>query len=245
VIARGADGPVPLRAGWRRGWAGRAVLVVALAGGCAAPRIVPVPAAGVQIDAAQGAASVAAENVELSVRPSAWRGSPRELRDYVTPFLVTLSNGAAAPLRYDYIDFRLFDDARFQYTALPPVEVERILRWHTGLEERLAAVGAPPIIRRRVVPDLYWDRWWWEPYGWYGWPWYYPWVPYLGEVHARALPVGTLQPGARLEGFIYFPRLRSAARSLTLEFHHHLGELPRVLTLPFEVERDRDSATGS
>jgi hypothetical protein len=57
--------------------------------------------------------------------------------------------------------------------------------------------------------------------------------------------MGTLQPGARLEGFVYFPPLRGAARGLRLEFHHHLGELPRVLTLPFEVERDASSATGS
>jgi hypothetical protein len=220
------------------------LLAAGLVGGCAAPRIVPVPAAGVQIDAAQGAARVAAEGVELTARPSAWRGSPWELGDYFTPYLVTLSNGAAAPLRYDYIDFRIFDDARFQYTALPPVEVERILRWRSSGEERLAAVGAPPILRRRVVSDPYWDRWR-GPYGGYGWPWYYPGGPVTGDIYARALPMGTLQPGARLEGFVYFPPLRGAARGLRLEFHHHLGELPRVLTLPFEVERDASSATGS
>jgi hypothetical protein len=204
---------------------------------------VPAAAPGVQIDVAQGVASVTAEQVELSVRPSAWRGSPWELTDYITPFLVTLSNGAAAPLRYDYIDFRLFDDSRFQYTALPPAEVERILRWRSGGEERLAAVGAPPVIRRRVVSDPYWDRWW-GPYGLHWWPWYYPGGPITGDVYARALPMGMLQPGARLEGFVYFPRLRDAARGLRLEFHHHLGDLPRVLTLPFQVERGGASTTG-
>ena len=107
-------------------------LVLALTAGCAAPRIVPVPAAGVQIDAESGAARVVRDGVELIVQPSAWRGSPWDLRDYITPFLVTLSNGAAVPVQYDYIGFRLFDDARFQYTALPPVEVERILRWRAG-----------------------------------------------------------------------------------------------------------------
>ena len=49
--------------------------------------------------------------------------------------------------------------------------------------------------------------------------------------------MGALQPAARLEGFVYFPRLRGDARGLTLEFHHRLGELARVLTLRFEVER--------
>jgi hypothetical protein len=203
---------------------------------------VPVPATGVRIDAAQGVASVAADAVELSVRPSAWRGSPWDLRDYVTPFLVTLSNGAAAPLRYDYVDIRLFDDSRFQYTALPPEEVARILGWRSRGEERLAAVGAPPVIRRRVAPEPIWDPGWY-PYGWYGW--YYPGAPITGEIYTRALPMGPLQPGARMEGFVYFLRLRGTARSLTLEFHYQMGELRRVLTLPFRVERDGASTTDS
>ena len=45
--------------------------------------------------------------------------------------------------------------------------------------------------------------------------------------------MGTLQPSARIEGFVYFPRLRANTRRLTLEFHHRLGEKPRVLTLRF------------
>jgi hypothetical protein len=215
--------------------------VLVLATGCAAPRIVPVPATGVQIDAGTGAASVARDGVALTVQPSAWRGSPWDLRDYVTPFLVTLSNGAAVPLQYDYIGFRLFDDARFQYTALPPVEVERILRWSAGDGVRLAATSSPPpVIRRRVGPEP--TDWWWDRYRWYGWPWYYPPYPPTGDVYLRALPMGGLEPAARLEGFVYFPRLRGAARQLSLEFHHRLGEVPRVLTLTFEVQRDGSEA---
>jgi hypothetical protein len=197
-------------------------LAALLLAACAAPRIVPVPAAGVQVDPAQGTASVAAEGVTLAVQPSAWDGSPSNLRDYVTPFLVSLSNDAATPLDYDYTGFRLFDDSRFQYTALPPTEVERLLRWSPA-----------PV------------DWWWYRYGWYGWPWYYPALPPpLGDVYARALPMGALYPGARLEGYIYFLRLRKDVRRVTLEFHHRVGELPRVLTLPFEVLRDRDAAAA-
>jgi hypothetical protein len=229
-------------------------LVGALVAGCGAPRIVPVPIAGVQIDAAQGSASVAAEGVELVVRPSAWRGAPWDLLDYVTPFLVSLANGTAWPLQYDYPGFRLFDDARFQYTALPPVEVERILRWGAGTDVRLAAITSPPpILHRRVVPDHFGD-WWWDRHGWYGdwyggygwhgWPWYYRGFPVFADVHLRALPMGALQPGARLEGFVYFPRLRGEARGLTLEFHHLLRDVPRVLTLPFEVERGAHYGAG-
>jgi hypothetical protein len=212
-------------------------LAVVLAAGCASPRIVPTPAAGVRIDTAQGVATVTGDGVELTVQPSAWRGSPWDLRDFVTPFLVTLANDAAAPVEYDYVDFRLFDDARFQYTALPPIEVDRILRWRAQGEVRLAALNSPPpVLRRQVVPDAGWCcgyGWGWWP----GWPWYYPpRYPALGDIYLRALPMGALQPAARLEGFVYFPRLRAEARALTLEFHHRVGELPRVLTLPFEIE---------
>jgi hypothetical protein len=222
-------------------------LIAAVIAGCAAPRIVPVPAPGVRIDADLQTASVAAEGVEVTVRPSAWRGSPWDLGDYVTPFLVSLSNGATHPLEYDYTGFRLFDDSRYQYTALPPADVERILRWRAGEEVRLAAVGSPPpILHRRVLPDP--SDWWWDRYGWYGWPgwygrpWYYPGPAYLGDLYLRALPMGTLQPGARIEGFVYFARLRGAARRLALEFHQRLGEMPpRVLTLSFEVEREGGS----
>ena len=216
-------------------------LVLALAAGCAAPRIVPVPAAGVQIDAESGVARVERDGLELTVQPSAWRGSPWDLRDYITPFLITLSNGAAIPVEFDYIGFRLFDDARFQYTALPPVEVERILRWRAGDGVRLAATGSPPpVIRRHIIPGP--ADWWWDRYGWYGWPWYYPGYSPVGDVYLRALPMGTLEPGARLEGFVYFPRLRAAARQFSMEFHHRLGEVPRVLTLTFEVQRDGSDA---
>jgi hypothetical protein len=216
-------------------------LVLTLAAGCAAPRILPVPAAGVRIDAGSGAASVARDGIELTVQPSAWRGSAWDLRDYITPFLVTLSHGAAVPVQYDYIGFRLFDDARFQYTALPPVEVERILRWRAADGVRLAATSSPPpVIRRHIVPEP--SDWWWGRYGWYGWPWYYPPYPPAGDVYLRALPMGGLEPEARLEGFVYFPRLRGAARQLSMEFHHRLGEVPRVLMLPFAVERDGSDA---
>jgi hypothetical protein len=222
-------------------------LALILAAGCAAPRIVPVQTTGVRVDAAQGVASVSGDGVELTVQPSVWDGSPWDLPDFVTPFLVNLANDAAVPMEYDYVSFRLFDDSRFQYTALPPVEVERILRWRAqGGEVRLAALSSPPpVMHRQVVPDGP-AGWWCCGWGWWpGWPWAYPRYQFLGDIYLRALPMGPLQPTARLEGFVYFPRLRAEARSLTLEFHHRVGELSRVLTLPFEIERKRSNATGS
>jgi hypothetical protein len=216
-----------------------ALAVAAAVAGCAGPRIVPLSAPEARVDARLGTVTVAAAGVELAVQPSAWRGSPWDLPSYVTPFLVRLGNGSALPVAYDHAGFRLFDDARFQYTALPPVEVERILRSRAGGDLRLAAASSPPpVLRRRFLHDPFWDWWWWDRYG----PWYYPPPPRLDDVYLRALPVGVLQPRARVEGFLYFPRLRAEAQRLTFEFHHRLGDAPRVLTLPFGVERGQASS---
>ena len=213
------------------GWV---LLPVLLATGCVTARVVPLPAGGVVLDAARGSATVGAEGVELVVRPSAWRGSPAYLPAYVTPFHLELVNGSAGPMAYDYPDLRLFDDARYQYTALPPAEVERILRGSGppgGALAAWAAAGTAPLHRRWPL----WDPWWWDP--WWGWPPAYAPPPRLDEVFLQALPVGPLQAGARVRGFAYFPRLRSDATQLTFEFHYRQGDAPRVLTLPFAVQR--------
>lgn len=228
-------GAVPGRGGTTRGWLG-AVLLALAASGCAVPRVVPVPAAGVTLDPAAQTAAAEAEGVRLVVRPSAWRGSPSYLPSYVTPFHVLLVNGSPAPVAYEYGDLRLFDEARFQYTALPPAEVARILRYARGpgAEVRLAAAEAValPFHRRR---PLFWDPWWWDPWWWP--PALYPVSPPVDDVLTQALPVGPLQPGARTQGFVYFPRLRREATRVSFEFHFRLGATPQVLTLPFAVER--------
>jgi hypothetical protein len=206
-----------------------------LLGACATTRIVPVPAAGVALDAAQRSASREGDGVQVVVRPSAWQGSPSYLADYVTPFHFLVVDGSALPLRYDYADLKLFDEARFQYTALPPADVARILGAVYGVGSGpavvVAAAGAVPASLHSRRAPLFWDPWWTFP----AYP--YPPPPRYDDVFARALPVGTLEPGARVEGFVYFPRLRREAQRLTLEFHHRLGDAPRVLTLPFAVER--------
>lgn len=239
----------------RPGAAGRgrraAAMVLGLAAtlgvACTPTRIVPVPAPGVEIDAARATASALGAGVGLVVQAEAWRGSPWDLEDHVTPFLVTLTNGTPSPVEFDYPSFRLFDDTRFQYTALPPAEVERVLRWRVGEPVRLAAVSSPPpVLRRRsgMPPcDPCWGPWWRAGYEWYGWPWYGR--PPIGDVYQRALAMEPLQPGARLEGFVYFPRLRATAKAFRLEFHHRVGDAPHVLTLSFAVDRGASRPAGT
>jgi hypothetical protein len=148
-----------------------------------------------------------------------------------------LTNESAWPVRYEYVGLRLFDEARFQYTALPPAEVVRLLQWsEADLPLRFAAAGSVtvPHARRR----LYWDPWWW---GWPPW-YYYPPPPRLDDIMQAALPVGALQPRARIQGFVYFPRVREEARELSFELHYALGDAARVFTLPFAIQRTTRSA---
>ena len=107
---------------------------------------------------------------------------------------------------------------------------------------RLAATSSPPpVIRRRIVP---------EPIRLVVGPVRVVRLalvlsavsrPPATSTSARCRWAGSSR-SARLEGFVYFPRLRGAARQLSMEFHHRLGEVPRVLTLTFEVERDGSDA---
>ncbi len=73
-----------------------------------------------------------------------------------------------------------------------------------------------------------------RPSAWQGSPSSLP--GYVTPFHLT-LPVGILHAGARTQGFVYFPRLRPEATRLTFELHHRLGDAPRVLTLPFAVQR--------
>jgi hypothetical protein len=202
-------------------------LGVALLAGCATTRVVSLPAPGVALDP-KGGAGAAADGVEILVRPSAWEGSPSYLPDFVTPFHLLVVNGTGQPLQFDYADLRLFDEQRFQYNAIPPGDVTRLLRWGgRDPDARLATTSASIFWRR----PGYWYPYWWGP------PYYWDYAPRLDDILGQALPVGTLQPQSRIQGYVYFPRLRREANRLVFEFHYLLGDVPRMLTLPFAVQR--------
>jgi hypothetical protein len=216
----------------------------------------PLPAAGVTIDPAGRTATGEASGIHVVVEPSAWVSEPENLPAFVTPLFLLVHNASAEPLVFDHPDLRLFDEARFQYTALPPSEVERIMRARYGAVPGplvAATLETPPLVTRRYYPGYwarygacwgpywgpYWDPWWpgpWGPPYPYG-PYYYPYSPRLDGIHREALPVGVVQPGARVQGFAYFPRLRPEASRLAFEFHYRLGEVPGLLRFPLAVER--------
>jgi hypothetical protein len=216
-----------------------AVLALILAGlaGCAPlPRVVPAPTQGVVIDQG-GRAVTEVDGARLAVRSDAWRGEPAFLPSYVTPFHLELENGGRRPLAYDYPDLRLFDDGGFQYTALSPLEVGRMLLLSQGEEPALASASASVAVagmgrRRSIFWDPFWEPWWWwRPWGGYGFR-----PPRVDDVLLLALPTGPLHPAARVAGFVYFPRLRPEARHLVFEAHCRVDDTPRLLRVEFRIE---------
>ncbi len=226
---------------------GLGLLGPALLAGCASVKVVPVPAGNVVVDAKSGSVTAAAEGISITVRPSAWRGSPSYLEDYVTPFHLTLRNATPRPVRLGYDDLRLFDQNRVQGTALPPADVAAIIRGSRyGAAVDLAAADRAGEVRlafhRHRFHPFFYDPFFYDPFFYDPW-WYAPPPPRLDDIFTEAFPAGTVQPGARVQGFVYFPRLSREAQRLTLEVHYRLGDEPRVLTLPFVVQR-ADAATS-
>lgn len=214
-------------------WLGAALLA-----GCAGVKVVPVPAPDVVVDPKTGSVTAAAEGVSVTVRPSAWRGSPPDLEAFVTPFHVTLRNATPTAVHLTYADLRLYDQDRVQRTALAPAEVAAIVRGSRyGAALDLAAHDPTAEVQLafhwRHFHPFFHDPFFYDPW------WYAPPPPRLDDVFTEAFPAGTVHPGARVQGFVYFPRLGREARQLTLEVHYRLGDQARVLTLPFAVQRDR------
>jgi hypothetical protein len=205
-----------------------------LLAGCATTRVVPVPAPGVALDP-DGGAAAAADGVEIVVRPSAWVGSPSYLPDYVTPFHLPVVNGTGKPIQFAYGDLQLFDEERFQHTAMPPEDVGRLLRWGgRDPDARLAEASASVAWRQPAL----WYPWWWGP-------------PLLLGLRAAPPRRGsrpgaagrhTPEPQARIRGYVYFPRLRREASRLVFEFHYRPGDVPRIITLPFAVQQGREAS---
>lgn len=216
---------------------GLGLLGPALLAGCASVKVVPVPAGNVVVDAKSGSVTAAAEGVSITVRPSAWRGSPSYLEDYVTPFHLTLRNATPRPVHLEYADLRLFDQNRVQSTALPPADVAAIIRGSRyGAAVDLAAADGAGEVRLAFHHRPFFHPFFYDPFFYDPW-WYAPPPPRLDDIFTEAFPAGTVQPGARVRGFVYFPRLSREAQRLTLEVHYRLGDEPRVLALPFVVQR--------
>jgi hypothetical protein len=214
------------------------ILAIFLAGGCASRRLVPLPDGGL-INPELRSAVKTDNGVTVSVRVSAWNGTPSDLDSYVTSLYVIIENDTNSTLTFGYPDFVLFDENRTQYNALTPEIVANILQ----VTYRSTYIYPPFYFSGSVFIGSgfsYFSPYFFFPfYPWWGYPGYYQ-VP-LDDVFNKALMPGMVSPNANIQGFIYFTTIPSNIKNVTLEIDYRFeGEVERYgLSFPFAIEKSR------
>ncbi|RKH37957.1 hypothetical protein [Corallococcus sicarius] len=239
-----------------QGLGAAALLLVA---GCAAEtKLRPTPAAElVQNNKGKDSSTAIAEQqgVRLVADGTAWRGHPSDLERRLTPVYVRLENQGTRALEVQYPDITLVGEAsRFRYTALAPLSLRQALssREHTAPGEATPGAVIAPASSWRVGVGVGIGGYGygpWRGYGPYYGPWGSPFYPYPYALSCQeplptedmlnsALPEGTLAPGGKLEGFVYFQGVARREDAVTLQVKlvdATTGESFGVLDIPFQV----------
>jgi hypothetical protein len=216
-----------------------AVLALLLAG-CTA-RLRPAPTATLVPGRGQGAEATEA-GVRVVARAGAWRARPPGLEGVVTPVLVTVENGSDRTLRIRYDDFSLVGADGRRFAALAPFEIEGTVSEPAPAYAFPRSALAPRLLGfHRGRPVYLYDPVWYDPF-WYD-PFYGPGFLRVdlptGDMVQLALPEGTVEPRARVSGFVYFERVRRDAGRV--DFTARLadartGEPMGRVVIPFVVE---------
>lgn len=188
--------------------------------------------------------------VRLVADGNAWKGIPSTLGRLVTPVELRLENQGERPLRIALEDFTLVGTSRFEYAALTPTQLSREDPsgvGGSGLEEN-PPVAAPFVGGRVLGPGFAWGTGFYGP-GWMGPfadPFYGPYASSYAfeplpteDMMKSALPEGTLPPGGKLTGFLYFQNVGEREGQVTLRARlvdARTGEQFGALTIPFEVK---------
>jgi hypothetical protein len=195
-----------------------AVIALSLTG-CASRQLVPAPEARL-MPGRHDTAVAEAGGVRTTVQSQAWSGSPASLPQQITPLKVTVVNDSSRPVRINYDDFTLTGSSGFTYSALPPYEItgsvrERVMVPHFAYSGFFVAPYYRPFYPG--VPVWAASPWRYDRYyynrTWAEWPVQLP----TRDMREKAIPAGVLQPGGRVSGFLYFPRLPGETTTVTFK----------------------------
>jgi hypothetical protein len=170
-------------------------------------------------------------DVTITLRSSSWKADPQWIESYVTPIYAVIENNGGQPVELRYGHFVVLDERRVQYPALPP---ETVAARAQSIGRSYMSPPPPLFIGRRhvLVSPLF--GWWYDP-----WP-YYPYyvAANVREIYAEALPVGSVHPHARVQGFIYFTRLPNTPQQFTIVIGYERSGEPghREITFPFAIQ---------
>jgi len=195
-----------------------AVIALGLAG-CASRQLVPAPEAQL-MPGSQDTAVAESDGVRTTVQSQAWSGSPASLPQQITPLQVTLVNHSDRAVRITYDDFTLTGSSGFTYNALPPYKITGSVR-EPVMVPRFSFSGfyVAPFYRPFYpgVPVWAASPWRYNSYYynrvWADWPVQLP----TRDMREKAIPAGVLQPGGRVSGFLYFPKLPRETTTVTFK----------------------------
>ncbi|HML95419.1 MAG TPA: hypothetical protein PKC29_08340 [Thermodesulfobacteriota bacterium] len=185
------------------------------------------------------------DGVRVTVIPSYWPGSPRNLPSFVTPFYVEIENFSGNPITVSYKDLVMFDEFRTQYGPINPNTVADVLSTSDFNYVAYPSVSVGFGYGGWGGP---WGGGWgyyrpfYRPYYAYAPFWYYPPPVYYypvpvstKDVVTGALMPGTVYPNASIEGFIYFKELPETVSRVTLDvgYVNSSNDVFRSLSFPF------------
>ncbi len=136
----------------------------------------------------------------ISVKTNSWDYSPSDLGSYVLAILLEVENKSKEAVGIRREDVFLLDKEGNQYNPLQPGDVLNMLRGGYGGGISFS-IG-------------YWSHpfgLWWSPY--YAFP---PSERVYPDIVNRAFTFGEVQPGAKMKGFVYFPKMPEDVKDLTL-----------------------------
>lgn len=195
-----------------------AVFALGLAG-CASRQLVPAPEAQL-MPGRQDTAVAESHGVRTTVQSQAWSGRPVSLSQQITPLHVTVVNHSERPVRITYDDFTLTGSSGFTYSALPPYKITGSVREPVMVPQfSYSGFYVAPFYRPFYpgVPVWAASPWGYNSYYynrvWADWPVQLP----TRDMREKAIPAGVLQPGGRVSGFLYFPKLPRETTTVTFK----------------------------
>lgn len=199
---------------------------LALALALLAPALVGCATGGVLV-AASGDHRLAARDepsgVTVVLTSGVWTGTPTELPREWTVLHVLVANLGDEPVLLAPGDLELRDERGFHYEL-----------YDVGAVFELADPKAPVDRYGRVYHRDY------DPGG----PVEFEPIVASGDVAARALPWGVLEPGTQMRGFLYFEPVEATANTATLTWHVTRPNHARVVDLQFPLHVSRPPRSG-
>lgn len=224
--------------------------IVALSSSTACSRAVELePANPAQhVGGLEEAAQEEHNGVQVTALTDAWQGR-EQIRHEVTPLRLIIENEGDKPVALQFRNFSLVASDGKKYAALPPMKIEgeiadsRVVMgpvsptwtargfdvapyYSASTYGAHAPVGVGPFALDYSYYDTYYPSWDGLE------------LP-TTEMLQAALPEGTLKPGGRVDGFLYFEKVSSDVDRVVLNASlvaPDKGEQIAAVSLPFEVD---------